>query len=112
MFILTFLLPCSSLIFIASCHRVLILNLEPMNPYPSRERRRRRHHSASDDNKNAASSSGALVPGSSKDGINQERRKENGALGSDKDSSMRKKRVGRRQTPEPGKSFKASISES
>ncbi|XP_065068676.1 transmembrane protein 237B-like [Rhopilema esculentum] len=74
---------------------------EPMNPYPSKERRRRRHHSASDDNKNAASSSGALVPGSSKDGINQERRKENGALGSDKDSSMRKKRVGRRQTPEP-----------
>ena len=79
--------------------------LEPINPSVLRDRRRRRHNSAStsEEAKNAASVSGILAPISRKEPFNQEDNQQNGEVFVDRESSMRKKRLPRRHTPEPGK---------
>ena len=81
----------------------LFLILEPINPYPSRERRRRHLHTASDDSRNAASQSNIVKAASSKEPLNQAGNKENGTVSTDKESSIRKKRHLKKHTTEPGR---------
>lgn len=80
----------------------LLLPLEPINPYPSRERRRRHLHTASDDNRNAASHSSILMAATSKEPLDQAGNKENGTVSTEKDSSIRKKRHLKKHHTEQG----------
>ncbi len=81
------------------CMKMADEEVQPINPNSSKEKRNRRRRSGStpEEPKKAVSSSDILAASSSKDPISQE----NGHV-VDKEIATKKKKVHRRNTPEPG----------